>query len=320
MTTQEDNPRKGGDDELKITRFLEHLGGERRLSPHTLAAYGSDLQQLRVFTETKEPFRSLLQLEKPELRNWLHFIALQCSPSTLARKLGSVRAFYRFMVEVGALSHNPATSLRPPKVRKKIPVIVSAESAAELLAGAQGDGSPEALRDCAILEVLYGSGLRVSELSRLDLGDINSEERLLQVHGKGNKERRVPLGSLGIAAINKYLLARHELAHPKTNNLDSKALFLSTRGARLGPRRVQELVARYGAQSTGRSNLHPHLLRHACATHMLEGGADLRAIQDMLGHQTVGTTERYTHLSTRHLAEVYDKAHPMSGRGLSLED
>jgi integrase/recombinase XerC len=177
--------------------------------------------------------------------------------------------------------------------------------------GAPGSDASRS-RDTALLEVLYGSGLRVSELVQLDLGSVSFGEGSVRVLGKGKKERIVPFGSKAAEALRAYLAHRAELRHPKTGEQDPAALFLGRSGARLGVRWVQKLVHRYGALGTGRPDLHPHALRHSCATHMLEGGADLRAIQEMLGHSSLSTTQRYTHLSLDKLLEVYDKSHPLA--------
>jgi integrase/recombinase XerC len=172
----------------------------------------------------------------------------------------------------------------------------------------------ERLRDAVLLELLYGSGLRVSELTSLDLDQLSLEGQEVRVRGKGRKERLVPVGSRALAAVREYLAVRHRLCHPKTGFIDSKALLLTRRGTRLGTRRVQALVKAYGAVAAGRPDLHPHALRHSCATHMLDGGADLRAIQDLLGHSSLSTTQRYTHLSLQQLMRVYDAAHPLARR------
>jgi integrase/recombinase XerC len=295
----------------EIDAFLAHLRDERRLSPHTVSAYGSDLLHLHAFVERAQLCATFLSVGKPELRLWLRDVSTSVGATTLARKMGSVRAFFRFYQSIGLVEENPAARMRLPKVRRKLPLVVSPEAAVELMEGPQGD-SATAARDRAILEVLCGSGLRVSELCGLNLDSIDLHDRFVQVHGKGKKDRRAPLGTQSVAAIRTYLPERAAFVHPKTGKQDPSALFLSTRGNRLGVRRVQELVQNYGSLATGRANLHPHALRHACATHMLEGGADLRAIQDMLGHETVATTQRYTHLSTQKLSEVYDRAHPLA--------
>ncbi len=179
---------------------------------------------------------------------------------------------------------------------------------------APDEESAEGLRDRALLEVLYGAGLRVSELCGLDLGSIDLTRGSVRVIGKGDKERIVPLGAAAVSAITTYLQERARLADPTTGDLDPRALFLSKRGKRLGVRRVQTLVHRYGALGAGRADLHPHALRHTCATHLLDGGADLRAIQKMMGHASLATTQRYTHVSIDHLVKVYDAAHPLARR------
>lgn len=297
------------DDEIE--HFLDHLGEERRLSPHTIAAYGRDLKQLLDFVRQEKLGDSILGLSKAELRLWLASVSRGVGPGTLARKMGSVRAFFSFYRGIGKTASSPAAKMKLPRVRRKLPLIVGAEATAELM-DTPGKETPEKLRDSAILEVLYGSGLRVSELTGLDLTSVDLTEGILFVHGKGKKQRRTPLGEQARLALGAYLSEREFFRNPKTGRQDENALFLSSRGNRLGPRRVQELVQKYGASGIGLPHLHPHALRHACATHMLEGGADLRAIQDMLGHETVATTQRYTHLSSRHLAEVYDRAHPLN--------
>jgi integrase/recombinase XerC len=169
-------------------------------------------------------------------------------------------------------------------------------------------------RDRALLEVLYGAGLRVSEVTGLDFRDVSFSDASVRVLGKGRKERLVPLGTQARDALREYLAERPSLAHPRTHAIDPAALFIGRLGRRVSPRWVQKLVQRYGALGTGRADLHPHALRHSCATHMLEGGADLRAIQEMLGHSSLSTTQRYTHLSLDGLLRVYDGAHPLSRR------
>jgi len=206
-------------------------------------------------------------------------------------------------------------TLASPKSRRKLPRFLAPEAAAEVMSAPlqQARGREVChLRDALALELLYGSGLRVSELATLDLGQISNSECELRVLGKGRKERVVPLGSKALTALEMYLPRRAELAHPRTGGLDSEALLLGQLGKRLSVRWLQTLVQRYGALGAGRSDLHPHALRHSCATHMLEGGADLRAIQEMLGHSSLSTTQRYTHVSLDQLLAVYDRAHPLA--------
>lgn len=294
----------------EIRRFVDYLGLERHYSVHTQAAYRRDLLQLDEFLQSKEFPGALVEVDKPELRSWLGELAHRVSATTLARKMATVRAFFSFMCQVGRRLDNPAKSMRLPRVRRKVPHVLSAEAADEMLELAAADEGPQALRDRAILELLYGCGLRVSELVGLDLGDVDAIRRHVRVLGKGKKQRLVPVGDPALQSLQAYLAERHHLCSEQSPG--EQALFLSARGRRFGVRRVQEMVARWGARGAGRADLHPHALRHACATHMLEGGADLRAIQDFLGHETVATTQRYTHLSLRELSRVYDRAHPLS--------
>jgi integrase/recombinase XerC len=302
-------------------RFLAHLEGQRRASAHTVAAYRRDLAQLTRFAEGKRgPRVAPADLDVLLLRGWLGQLARTHAPASIARKIAAARALLRYLEQTGEVSKNAAAELSLPKVRRPLPTFLGVDAAAEVVE-TPDETSAEGLRDRAILETLYGSGLRVSELCGLDLvhvawqpGPTGAEEGTLRVLGKGDKERLVPLGSRAAAALRAYLARRSELRHPKTGAQDRRATFLSLRGARIGARRVQELVHRYGALGAGRADLHPHALRHTCATHLLDGGADLRAIQKLLGHASLSTTQRYAHVSIDHLVKVYDAAHPMARR------
>jgi integrase/recombinase XerC len=222
---------------------------------------------------------------------------------------------------------NPAEQLASPKVRRELPTFLSADDAASVVeapdagnvidrpAGSEAERvrrDAVALRDRALLELLYGGGLRVAEACGLDVGQLSLDEGSARVLGKGKKERIVPLGRKAIEALSAWLAARGALHHPRTRFVDPHAVFLSTRGRRLNSRAVQLLVRRYGILAVGRTDLHPHALRHTCATHLLDGGADLRVIQEMLGHASLSTTQRYTHVSVAHLLKVYDAAHPLA--------
>jgi integrase/recombinase XerC len=308
------------DESREILRFREHLRDERRLSNHTVTAYCADVLHLERFVRDTGLSKSLFLVKKAELRLWLRELSAYCGSSTLARKVGSVRAFFRFYVSIGQLSENPAARLRLPKLKARLPLIVTQDAAAELVESRVEGDTPIDRRDTAALELLYGSGLRVGELVGLEVSSLDLSQALVRVHGKGKKERMVPLGRQCVSALKSYLDQRGQLKHPRRETQHPTALFLGVRGDRLGARRVQELVKHVGAEAAGRADLHPHALRHACATHMLEGGADLRAIQDMLGHESVVTTQRYTHLSTRSLAIVYDRAHPLSDSSKKRKD
>ncbi|WP_437694401.1 tyrosine recombinase XerC [Sorangium sp. So ce176] len=247
------------------------------------------------------------------LRSWLGSLARTHAPASIARKVGAARALLRYLERRGEVDKNAAAQLALPKIRRPLPTFLDVDAAAEVME-IPGADTAEGLRDRAILETLYGAGLRVSELCGLDLAHVDRQpsKASVRVVGKGDKERIVPLGSHALAAIERYLERRAELADPTTGARDPRALFLSRRGARIGVRRVQTLVQRYGALGAGRADLHPHALRHTCATHLLDGGADLRTIQKLLGHASLATTQRYTHVSIDHLLKVYDAAHPMA--------
>lgn len=298
-----------------MARFLSHLAGERRASAHTVAAYRRDLEQLAVFVDERRPGTAPAGVDILLLRGFLGQLARTRSPASVARKIAAIRSFLRYLQRRGELEKNVALELSLPKVHRPLPTFLNVDAAAEVVT--TPDDSPAGLRDRAVLETLYGAGLRVSELCGLNLGDIDTSSKELgsvRVLGKGKKERVVPLGGPAVASVDAYLEVRGRLADPKTGACDDRALFLSKRGARLGVRAVQHLVHRYGAMGAGRADLHPHALRHTCATHLLDGGADLRAIQKMLGHASLSTTQRYTHVSVDQLIKVYDSAHPLARR------
>jgi integrase/recombinase XerC len=297
-----------------IGRFTEHLASERRASDHTVAAYTRDLDALATFVREKtERPAEIGAIDRVLLRAWLGELSRVVSPVTIARKLSSLRAFYAYLEREGAVRENPARLLSSPKLRRKLPTLLNASAAAEVMEAplAREGRDVERLRDAAMLELLYGSGLRVSELAALDVNDVSLGAGEVRVLGKGKKERIVPVGSKAVESLARYLELRSELERDGERNA-AKALFLGRRGTRLGVRRVQTLVQRYGALGAGRADLHPHALRHSCATHMLEGGADLRSIQEMLGHSSLSTTQRYTHVSLDQLFAVYDRAHPLA--------
>ncbi len=302
-----------------LARFEAHLAGERRVSEHTQRAYGRDLAQLQAFLRENSPERepTLKDVGRLQLRLWLARIAERSQSATVGRKLAAARTFFRFLQREGVVAENPAADLATPKLRSRLPRVPNADRTRDLMEApdAQPGLAPAvAARDRLALELLYGAGLRVSELGALELDALDVAAGTARVFGKGRKERLVPLGSKAIEALLAYLALRPALKHPRTGAQDARALLLSQRGARLSVRAVQLLVGRYGALALGTSELHPHTLRHACATHMLDGGADLRVIQELLGHKTLSTTQRYTQVSLAQLVRVYDAAHPLAGR------
>jgi integrase/recombinase XerC len=293
---------------VAVSAFLDALANERRASRHTVAAYTNDLAQLRAFASEKRPGPlSPGGVDVALLRGWLGSLARTHAPASMARKIAAVRALYRYLRRRGIVAVDPARSLSLPKVRKRLPTVLNVDGAREVVTSVAGDSAGER-RDRAILELLYGSGIRAGELVALDVVDVDLAEGEARVFGKGSKERVVPLGSHAIAALSRYLPARAELA----DGAPPPALFLSSKGKRIGARAVQKIVKRAGMRGAGRSDLHPHALRHTCATHMLDGGAELRAIQELLGHASLATTQRYTHVSMEQLLRVYDRAHPLA--------
>jgi integrase/recombinase XerC len=298
--------------ERAIERFLEHLRSEKRAPANTIVSYGRDLESLRAFVEDKRGRApKLSDVDVYALRGWLGGLARTLSPSSVARHVAAVRTFFRWARRSKLATVDPTELLASPKVRRPLPTLVSAPVASEIMTTPPG-ADPVGLRDRAVLELLYGCGLRVSELCGLDIGDVDLRERQVRVVGKGDKERIVPLGELAARAVTAYLPVRTEVVQPKRKTREPSALFLSAHGKRLGPRAVQVMTKRSGALGAGRADLHPHALRHACATHMLDGGADLRSIQEILGHSSLSTTQRYTHVSIDHLLRVYDAAHPLA--------
>ncbi len=296
-----------------VDGFLRYLEVERRSSPNTIDAYRRDLSGLAEFVRGKRGGEAadVTVVDLYALRGWLGTLARTHAPSSVARHVAAARTWMRWMQKRGIVKTNPADELASPKVRRPLPTFLSVDAAAQVVEAPEG-GEPTELRDRAVLELLYGSGLRVSELAKLDLGDVDLAGGSARVLGKGSKERMVPLGGKSIAALRAYLEARAAFRHPRTGAHDPRVLFLSPRGARLGVRAIQTLVQKYGALGAGRADLHPHALRHTCATHLLDGGADLRAIQELLGHSSLSTTQRYTHVSMDHLMRVYDAAHPLA--------
>lgn len=296
-----------------VERFLEYLRNERRCSPHTVAAYQRDLQQLSDFAVERLEHSPVLigEVDVLVLRGWLGMLARTRAATSIARKMAAARTFFRFLFRRRLVHSDPASGLASPKLRKPLPTLVDVDAAKEIVE-APDVSTREGCRDRAMLELLYASGLRVSELAGLNVRDLDLSARTVRVLGKGGKERIVPFGPPCAKALSAYLAQRSSWRHPSTGELDATAVFVSPRGKRLGVRAIQTLVHRYGALGAGRADLHPHALRHTCATHMLGGGADLRAIQELLGHSSLSTTQRYTHVSVEHLMKVYDQAHPLA--------
>lgn len=297
----------------QLQAFERYLKSERRASPLTVSTYMGDLNALsQHLLASSRPFDAAA-LTVRDLRAFLAPASEGKEAATVLRKVSALRAFYRFLVRRGFSLTNPATELRTPKLKRKLPKFLEVEQAGETVEMPTDVGTTAAhVRDRAMLELLYGSGLRVSELAGLDLDRVDLEQGSARVLGKGNKERIVPVGGKARAALVEYLGVRSQIRHPKHGSQDPRAFFLGPRGTRIGVRQVQLLVKKYGVLAMGRSDLHPHALRHSCATHLLDAGADLRSIQELLGHVSLSTTQRYTHVSMDQLQAVYAKAHPLS--------
>lgn len=297
-----------------IERYVNYLQYERNASPHTIRNYRSDLLQFRDYLAQGRPKASvdLRQVDPLRIRGFLAFLLEgEKQKSSIARKLAAVRAFFKFLSREGELAQNPAALVSTPKLSKTLPHIMTEEEINTFLdqvAQAATDHDPAVLRDRAILELLYASGLRVSELVGLDLGSINFGDGMLLVRGKGRKERIVPFGSKAKQALTEYLPVREKIL--RENQRTNPALFLNARGARLTTRSVGRLVKKYVRKFGPNVKASPHSLRHAFASHLLTEGADLRAIQEMLGHKSLATTQKYTQVSIKHLMDVYDKTHP----------
>nr|WP_197976729.1 MULTISPECIES: tyrosine recombinase XerC [unclassified Pseudomonas] len=286
--------------------YCTHLRSERQVSVHTLDAYRRDLIKVVEFCE-KEGLATWQALDIQLLRRLIARQHQQGQSSrSLARLLSAVRGLYRYLNREGLCSHDPANGLAPPKGERRLPKTLDTDRALQLLEGAVEDDFL-AHRDQAILELFYSSGLRLSELTSLDLGQLDLADGLVQVHGKGSKTRVLPVGRKARAALEQWLALRS-----MSNPIDD-AVFVSQQGRRLGPRAIQVRVKAAGERELGQ-NLHPHMLRHSFASHLLESSHDLRAVQEMLGHADIATTQIYTHLDFQHLASVYDSAHPRAKR------
>lgn len=302
-----------------IERYIEYLKFERNASPHTVRNYRSDLVQFRDFLAGKDKAAPVdaQAVNALSIRAFLsHLFKMQEQKSSIARKLAAIRAFFKFLAKENLIAESPAASVSTPKLEKKLPRIMTEEEINTLLdrvaQAAQGvpHGRDAILRDRAILELLYASGLRVSELAGLDLRNVNFGDSFVLVRGKGDKERIVPFGSKAKAAIEAYLPVRERLLHETRTGC--AALFLNLHGQRLTTRSVDRILKRYVRIFGPEVNVKvsPHSLRHAFASHLLAEGADLRAIQEMLGHKSLATTQRYTQVSIKQLIDVYDRTHP----------
>jgi integrase/recombinase XerC len=291
----------------KIERFLDHLTLERRYSAHTVSAYRRDLSCLAVFCD-REGIAAWSELKVHHLRRFAaasHGSGLDAR--TVQRRLSGVRSFLKYLIREGELVSNPAVGVSAPRAARRLPATLDVDQMASLLE-IRGDDALTA-RDRAMLELLYSSGLRLGELVGLDLGDVDLRDGMVRVTGKGRKTRLVPVGRAARKAVAEWLRWRVASARP-----GETALFTGVRGARISPRTVQSRVTHWARRSGLGQKVYPHLFRHSFATHVLESSGDLRAVQEMLGHANISTTQIYTHLDFQHLARTYDQAHPRARR------
>lgn len=287
-----------------LRRFLGHLAHERRLSRHTVENYGRDVAALLALAGDV-PLKNLQPHQVRRFVAQLHARGLD--GRTLARLLSAWRGFFKYLARDHGFVHNPCLGIRAPRAAKRLPDALSPDEAGRLMEVVGDDAL--ALRDRAMLELLYSSGLRLSELTALTLEDVNFRDTTVRVTGKGAKTRIVPVGSYALAALRAWLPQRDLLAPA-----GQKAMFVARSGAPLSPRSVQLRLKRWGMKLGLAGRVHPHALRHSFASHLLQSSGDLRAVQEMLGHASISTTQVYTHLDFQHLAKVYDAAHPRAKR------
>jgi integrase/recombinase XerC len=285
----------------QIDNFLDYLRAERAVSPYTLKAYTQDLKEFSAFVDKKPK-----NIDNLDIRTFLASLYHRnLKKSSISRKLASIRSFFKYLHREGHVKSNPAKLVSSPKVPKNLPKFLTIDEVFSLVETPKGE-TFKPTRDKAMIELLYSCGLRVSELTSLDISDLDIKETIIRVKGKGKKERIMPIGTKAMEAIKNYLPERISLKKK------SPGLFLNNRGGRLTQRSVRRILVHYSRMINLTGDLSPHTLRHTFATHLLHEGADLRSIQELLGHSSLSTTQKYTHLDIRQLTEVYDKAHPMA--------
>jgi len=290
-----------------LNAFLEHIRTVKRLSPHTLDNYKRDLNQFQIWLEEQE----ISQWNKVRQQHVRQYVASrhrkQASPKSLQRHLSSIRSFYNYLLSESLAKINPAQGVRAPKVNRKLPSTMNVDEVSQLLTPNSDDVLD--IRDHAMMELFYSSGLRLAEMVSLNLQDFQGAPDTLEVLGKGNKTRIVPVGSMALQAVQLWLSRRAEIAAA-----DEIALFVSKRGTRISRRSIEQRLSQQAVKHSSSQHLHPHMLRHSFASHLLESSGDLRAVQELLGHANISTTQIYTHLDFQHLAQVYDQAHPRAKR------
>ena len=287
--------------------FYRYLETERRYSQNTIRSYQRDLAHFSVHLQDKKLSR-WAELKPHHIRTYASQIFIEgLGAKSIQRRLSAIRSFMNYLLREGMIKNNPAEGVKTPKAPKKLPGVLDIQQISQLLDIQETD--PLSLRDKAIMELIYSSGLRLSEIVRLNPIDLNLSDKSLTVIGKGEKTRMLPIGNEAIKSLRSWLSCRNELANP-----EEEALFVGSRGNRLSRRSIQSRIKHWARKNGIQQDVYPHLLRHSFATHMLEASGDLRAVQELLGHKDISTTQVYTHLDFEHLSKTYDKAHPRSGK------
>lgn len=301
-----------------LADFRTFLDVERNVSEHTRRAYLTDIEEFSDFLtsqENRSAHKKILDVHTETMRAYLAYLhGRKLKKVSINRKVSSVRAFYKYLLREGMIKNNPAQGVQTPKMEKYMPTFLSVDEAFELLDASKDNNSASGLRDLAMLELFYSSGLRLAELAGLDTEDLNFNAALVKLRGKGKKERIVPVGAPALNAIRRYLSATENVRKENYADLLSGALFLNARGKRITPRSIARIVDAATVRSGIGRKISPHALRHSFATHLLNAGADLRSIQEMLGHESLSTTQKYTAVNINRLMEVYDQAHPRAKR------
>ena len=307
-----------------IERYIKWLNEEKGYARHTVVNYRRDLHEFACFVGSEADVKAV---DARKIRDYVYSLNIKNKSSSVARKLSALRTFFRFLEQEELIRHNPMGAISMPKQEQHIPVFLSVDEVFALLE-APGADEPFGARDRAILELLYSTGMRVSELVGCNMTSLDFDNEMVRVKGKGNRERLVPVGEPALKALRAYFvqregLLRHRLQQGKI--IDRHAVFLNSRGRRITTRSVERLIAQYGRKAGIDKPVTPHVLRHSFATHLLEMGADMRSVQELLGHVNLSTTQKYTHLDMIHLMRVYDRAHPKArknlkkGNGISLQ-
>lgn len=299
----------GGSLKTYIKDFLQYLEIQRNVSPHTVRAYKKDLKDFSEYFKSDNE-----DIDMIDIRGFVSkMITKGKSKTTVSRKLATIRSFFNYLYQEGLVKINQARLVPTPKAPKHLPNFLSVDDVFNLVQAPDGIGLLP-VRDRAILEMLYSSGLRVSEAASLNVEDINTKDGLIKARGKGKKERIVPIGNKALDALKSYLIERRLFKKKKAISDSDAALFLNREGKRLTDRQIRRIVVKHARAMGMDGQIGPHVLRHTFATHLLVGGADLRVIQELLGHSSLSTTQKYTHLDIEHLIDVYDKAHPFGNK------